>query len=289
MFSCVKQIQKPTPLPPPESKPVFNKTFGAIRYVGLATLIIEYKNMNILIDPCFDSTGSLGMNVNKLMASSESDRIMRLIPPSFGVDALPPLDYLLLTDTQATHFGATARDKLRKSLKILGPPSILTQLTQSGFNQAKGLSSGQKLLLQKEGTSVFATALQSRNPVSGQVVNGYLLEFDNGRNIFISGEIVDLAVFREFLYGLRDDGKEIYMAFLYSGSLQTADDKALQSMDESMAAEVTGLLQPNFSVLLQTDSLNITQFQPAKFQEALANQIFSGTFFFPKSGDLIEF
>lgn len=261
LIGCPKATKIPPVAPP--VKPVFEKTFGEITYGGGATLLIEYKDIHILVDPLFES-GALQK------------------------EGLPPLDYLLLTDCQPHHWSPQTKD-LRKNLKIIAPPEEIEPIESQGFTQAKGLSNGQRILLKKNDGFLFVTVLTSRNPATGRQVNGYLLEFDNGKNLFVSGETVDEAVIREFVYGLRDDGKQVELAFVYAGGLKSKNNDTWQSCNEPCAAMMIGLLQPRVAVLLQTDAPESARFNEDLLRSQLKEQIYYGGLYRPSPGDVIAF
>ncbi len=283
-----KAVSPPVPTAP-AAGPLFEKTYGDITYGGLATLLIHYKSMWLLVDPVFESVGSLGPTNVKLDRAKTPGELRRTDAADVALESLPPVDYLLLTDLAPHHFGMKAKEGLRKNLKVIAPTDSAADLQQAGFGSTKGLSKGQRILLKKGEDFLFVGAVQSRNPASGRVVNGYMLEFDNGKNIFISGEIVDESVMREFLYGLRDDGKQIDLAFIYGGGLRTQKDRTLQSADEQICAMFIGLLQPRVGLVLQYDGLDAALMDRTALQNALKDEIYSGELYFPKSGETIPF
>jgi len=290
LTGCRQPLLKSTPPPPSQqAHPRLQKTFGEVSYGGAGTLLIRYKDIVLLVDPLIEPPeASLGPYSYKLKGMS-GENLKRSQASSLYWDNLPSVDYLLLTDALPHHFGPSAKQYLRKSIKILCPPESEKIVQQAGFNSAKSMTTGQRILLQKKDGFLFVSAVQSRNSVSGVLTNGYLLEFDNGRNLFIGGEIVDMAPLREFLYGLRDDGKTIHLAFLYGGGLRSAAGDALESLDENEAAEVISLLQPEITALVQTDSFNLCHMEMEALRRAMQSQISSGSYYIPKDGDIIPF
>ncbi|MCB4756542.1 MAG: hypothetical protein LHV69_05865 [Elusimicrobia bacterium] len=287
---CVKPLpkEKPTvetPAPPPA---LLEKTYGEILYGGVATLLINYKDINIIADPSFDEPGTaLPPYPQKLEGVSPQAHVIK-VEASVKAGAYPPADYLLLTDLEPHHFGEGQGNVLRKNMKVLAPAGALPALLSLGYSNAKELEPGQRMLLEKNKSFLFVGAVQAPNPVSGDPVNGYLLEFDNGRNIFIGGEIVDMTVLREFLYALRDDGKEIHIAFIYAGGIRSVGG-ALESLDEKLAAEMIALFQPQLAVIVQATSLSVTKTDEALLRRLLKEEIFFGQVMVPKPGDRIPF
>jgi L-ascorbate metabolism protein UlaG (beta-lactamase superfamily) len=292
LTGCPKVTKVVTP-PMPPTGPVgpakIEKTFGEVTYGGLATLIIQYKDIVLLVDPVFEGVGLLGNVKSKLDTLRTPGQIQRTQAPALTMEGLPHVDYLLLTDSQPHHLGEKARKGLRKDLKIIASNEAVEALKKDGFTQSKGLSQVQRIMLKKNDAFLFVTVVQARNPANGELVNGYLLEFDNGRNLFISGEIVDEAVIRQFVYMLRDDGKQIDLAFMYGGGLRTMTDKVWQSAGEDMCANFIGIIQPRVAYVVQAEGLDVASFDAAILKTKLQDQIFSGEMTVLKPGDKIPF
>jgi hypothetical protein len=228
----------PTRPVPPETQlpvPVLEKTFGNIQTDSGGALLIEYKTMHILVDPAASTTWDTAK-----------------------------VDYLLLTDAAPRPLNA------RKDLKIMAPPSAVGWLQKQGFTQVKGASSGQRVYLKKDDAFLFANAVTSG--VNEQMRNSYLLEFDNGRNIFVSGRLASLDTLREFVFSLRDDGKDIHAAIMAADT-------------DATGAEAIGLLQPQFAFYDAGD-------RPADrktMDKMLAEQLYPGTFSLLKRGQSVPF
>jgi len=231
-------VQKPTA--PPEAKPpetrVLERTFGDIRVGDENSLLIEYKDMRLLIDPS----------------------------PSLSWD-VATIDYLLLTEADSDTAATLAMLIRRKNIKIMAPVSSVSALTQAGFTQVKGVSTGQRLYLKKDLGFLFAGA------VSHGTKNGYLLEFDNGRNVFVSGSLSSLDPLRQFVFSMRDDGHDVHVGLITARS-------------DQMAAEAVALVQPQFSFYRSRKTPD------RKLIDAtLAEQLYDGVFSVLKPGQSVSF
>src|SRR5438105_971233 len=111
LAGCVKSARVPPGAPSATrpsvpSPPTLEKTFGNVSYGGLATLLIQYKNISIVVDPCFEPKGApLAGYARSLNGMTPSHEVLRTKDPGLGLEKLPLLDYLLLTDAQPHHFG----------------------------------------------------------------------------------------------------------------------------------------------------------------------------------------
>ncbi len=128
----------------------------------------------------------------------------------------------------------------------------------------KGLAPGRRMLLKKDEGFLFV----SRAPA------GYLLEFDNGRNIYVGEELPAADALRPFVYELRDDGKEITLAFI-------------PAAPEERLAEIIGLLQPKIALIVQSAAGKRTN--AALLRRLLQVLMFSGELYLPAPGEKIPF
>lgn len=69
----------------------------------------------------------------------------------------------------------------------------------------KTLTPGKRILLKNGETFAFASAFAD---------GAYFFEFDNGRHVVVVTREVEEEPVRQFVYDIRDDGKEIHLALL---------------------------------------------------------------------------
>lgn len=235
------------PLPVPVSQPVFDKTFGEVEIGGGSTLSIQFKSIHLLVDPF-----------------------------QFQDDA-SSVDYLLLTDGKSVHFGSGSTQGIRRNLKIICAKNAERDLQRKGFTQVKSLPPGSRILLQKNGGSLFVTSFENKTASGKESVNSYLLEFDNGRNLFISGDLPEADLLRETVYQLRDDGKEIHFGFIYASSA------------EDNCAKLLALLQPKFGFVISSGAPNPPQIKEDVFRSKLKEELFDGFALIPRRADKFPF
>jgi hypothetical protein len=184
-------------------------------------------------------------------------KTITLVMNAVTVNPQSPFDYLLLTGDAAIPTG------LRKDQKILLTPEGETPARALGFNEVKALSNGQRLMLKKDGAFLFVSAVHTPGK------NAYLLEFDAGRNVFISRGLNDSSSVRDFVYGLRDDGREIHVG-LY-----------LDAPDTDTAGKLITFMQPQIPVVNGGDA--------AALKQIFAQEMYNGEVRFVRQGDTIEF
>jgi hypothetical protein len=179
--------------------------------------------------PHFEKTfGSIQPLPNGGLAIQYKKIALLLDPPV----AQPEVDYVLLTGADSRRWNSSVQVGLRKNVKILASSADAPIIQKQGFTQVKASGPGQRLLLKKEDGFLFVSA------TAGQ---GYFLEFDNGKNIFVAGDVSNPDALREFVYALRDDGREIEIGFFQIGP----------GTDMAALASTIGLLQPKNAVLLR--------------------------------------
>ncbi len=249
LWAGCRTVPVAPPPPPPPTRPALDRTAGEAVLSG-GSIAITYKDLRIAVD----------------------------LSPDALAAAAPTLDFLLVTSAPRSWPAGVRRD-----LKIVAPSDVTGAARGAGFANAKALGTGSRLMLSKPGVFVFVTAVQARNPATAALVNGYLLEFDNGRNVFISGELVDLTAVREFVYGLRDDGKQLQLAFVNAAKAPIGGGP-LRWPDEAGVAEMAALLGPKVAVI--TDRGGLDQ---VKLHDAFTNQIFDGGWYVAPALDRVPF
>jgi hypothetical protein len=202
--------------------------------------------------PHFEKTfGSLNAFPNAGLAVQYKKISLLIDPPSAPADT----DYLLLSGTDERRWSPALQAGLRKNIKILSSPTDAARIAKSGFTQVKALGPGQRILLKKEDGFLFASA------AAGQ---SYFLEFDNGKNIFIAGDVADADSLRDFLYSLRDDGRAIEIGFF----------RLTPTTDAAALAQTIGLLQPKNVVLLRAPGAKNVDLNALR--EQLKTEFFEG-------------
>ncbi len=106
----------------------------------------------------------------------------RRTDPAIEMDALPPVDFVLLSHVHEDHF----ERRLDRSLPVVTTPHAATGLTSKGFRAARGLKTWEPLTVTKGRSRVRVTPLPGQHGpgiASNMLpfVMGSLLEFENGR------------------------------------------------------------------------------------------------------------
>jgi glyoxylase-like metal-dependent hydrolase (beta-lactamase superfamily II) len=170
-----------------------DRTQGSIFFVGNATVILRYAGFTILTDPNFLHRGDHVHLGYGMVAARRTD-------PALELEALPPIDFVLLSHMHEDHFDREVERKLDRSLPIVTTPHAAAELASKGFRAAKALNSWEPLTVTKGDARVRVRAMPGAH-ASGVIakmlppVMGSLLEFENSRGqvafrIYITGDTV---------------------------------------------------------------------------------------------------
>ncbi len=164
---------------------------GTIQFVGTATVLIHYQGLTILTDPNFLHRGDLAH-------LGYGFRSERLTEPAFDLEALPPIDLVILSHLHEDHFDRLVQQKLRHDVPIVTTLESAERLEQLGFTQRYGLSRWDSLTVRKGEARLRITAMPARHggPALGVLlptVMGAMLDFAEGPagaayRIYISGD-----------------------------------------------------------------------------------------------------
>ena len=100
-----------------------------ITYIGHATLLVRIGERTLLTDPNFDN--ALGGFLKRVSA------------PGIALDALPPLDAVLLSHAHADHLSFDSLDRLPRHVPVIAPPKVAEWLIRRGYRQTIPLAPGE--------------------------------------------------------------------------------------------------------------------------------------------------
>ena len=149
-----------------------------ITYIGHATLLLDIAGVRILTDPNFEST--LGRFLPRVSA------------PGIGIEALPPLDALLLTHAHADHLSFKSLDRLPRDIPLFAPSVIAEWLWRKGYTHAVGIEPGETATVGNVGLRLHAARATHQGNRYGfdrwrKAANMYLLETD-AESVFFAGD-----------------------------------------------------------------------------------------------------
>jgi L-ascorbate metabolism protein UlaG (beta-lactamase superfamily) len=158
---------------PPAGAPA--EANGTVQFIGTATVLIRYQGFTILTDPNFLHKGDhvhLGYGI-----TSE-----RLTNPALDLEQLPPIDLVVLSHLHEDHFDKLVQEKLDKNIPIITTKSAARKLKDMGFQRTFGLSTWDRIDIEKGEARLRITAAPGRHGKAGMQallpsVMGSVLDF----------------------------------------------------------------------------------------------------------------
>lgn len=261
-------------------------SLGSIFFIGTATVLLRYAGFTILTDPNFLHAGDpvyLGYGL-----TSE-----RLTHPAFDIEALPPVDFCILSHYHGDHFDRIAEEKLSKALTIVTTKEAARALSGKGFTAPRALDTWKSVTLEKDGARVKITSMPGRHgpPVVARLlpeVMGSLLEFQPGEGgtavrLYITG---DTLVFD----GLKEIPKkfpEIDLALFHLGGTRIMG--MLLTMDADQGVEAIRIVQPRRVIPIHYNDYTVFKSPLEDFKKAAADAGFQDRVIYLGHGQLYNF
>lgn len=163
---------------------------ASVQFIGNATVLLRYRGLTVLTDPNFLHKGDhvhLGYGVHS----------QRLTNPAIEIDALPPIDLVILSHLHEDHFDKAVQQRLARDTPIVTTRESSEKLERLGFTRRYPLSRWETLDVIKGDDIARITAMPGRHgPPVGSVllptVMGTMLDFSSkqGRayRTYISGD-----------------------------------------------------------------------------------------------------
>jgi L-ascorbate metabolism protein UlaG (beta-lactamase superfamily) len=223
---------------------------GGMRFIGNATVLLQVGDLTILTDPNFVPRGEeipLGYGLTTT----------RLTDPAMEIDALPPLDLVVLSHWHADHFDRVAEERLPKDMPILTTPAASEELDSRGFIRARGLETWDSDERVKGDVELRLTAMPGKHAPSALSVAlpdvmGSLLEFtglDGGTalRLYITGDTIMYEGLRE----IPRRHPEIDLALLHLGGTRVMG--VTVTMDAEQGVELLETVRPTTAVPIHYD------------------------------------
>ena len=217
---------------------------GSIFFIGTATVLIRYGGFTILTDPNFLHRGQqvrLGYGL----------RSTRRTDPAMRIEALPPLDLVVLSHLHEDHFDRVAERRLDRALPIVTTPHGADALRGKGFGAARGLRTWEPLTVVKGETQLRITAMPGRHApgiLSALLppVMGSMLEFQTAERVTLRLYITGDTLVHEALREIPRRYPEIDLALLHLGGTRVFG--VLLTMDGKQGVEALRITAPRTAI-----------------------------------------
>jgi L-ascorbate metabolism protein UlaG (beta-lactamase superfamily) len=261
-------------------------TQGSITFIGTATVLIRYAGFTVLTDPNFLHRGErvrLGYGL----------RSRRRTNPAMEIDALPPLDLVLLSHLHEDHWDRVAEARLPRSLPVATTPAAAESLQGQGFRGAVPLPTWETLDCDKGAARLRITAMPGRHGprILSRLlppVMGSLLEFErvDGRSLlrlYITGD----TLVHDRIHEIRARYAEIDIALLHLGGTRVLG--VLLTMDAAQGVDLMRIVQPRLAVPIHYDDYTVFRSPLSDFHEAVSEAGLSDRVHYLLRGDTLAF
>ena len=217
---------------------------GSIFFIGTATVLIRYGGFTILTDPNFLHRGQqvrLGYGL----------RSTRRTDPAMRIEALPPLDLVVLSHLHEDHFDRVAERRLDRALPIVTTSHGAHALRGKGFGAARGLRTWEPLTVVKGETQLRITAMPGRHApgiLSALLppVMGSMLEFQTAERVTLRLYITGDTLVHEALREIPRRYPAIDLALLHLGGTRVFG--VLLTMDGKQGVEALRITAPRTAI-----------------------------------------
>jgi L-ascorbate metabolism protein UlaG (beta-lactamase superfamily) len=259
---------------------------GSILFVGTATVILRFGGFTILTDPNFLHAGDhvhLGYGL-----TSE-----RLTEPAFDIDALPPVDFCLLSHYHGDHFDQIVEEKLRKELPIVTPTQAVGELEARGFTGGIPMETWDSVTFENGQARLKITSMPGKHgppivDVALPDVMGSMLDFEDVHGqrmmrLYITGDTL-----------IHDDINEIPkrfpgvdLALLHLGGTRVLG--VLVTMDDEQGVEMLRIIQPEKAIPIHYNDYDVFKSPLEDFKRRAEEAGFSDRLIYLTHGETYEF
>ena len=259
---------------------------GSILFVGTATIILRFGGFTILTDPNFLHAGDhvhLGYGL-----TSE-----RLTEPAFDIDALPPVDFCLLSHYHGDHFDQIVEEKLQKDLPIVTTSQAVGELEARGFTGGIAMDTWDSVMFENGQARLHITSMPGKHgpPIVDFAlpdVMGSMLDFEdvNGQRmmrIYITGDTLIFDDINEI--PKRFPGVDL--ALLHLGGTRVLG--ILVTMDDEQGVEMLRIIQPEKAIPIHYNDYDVFKSPLEDFKQRAEEAGFSDRLIYLTHGETYEF
>jgi len=237
---------------------------GSIFFVGTATVILRCGGFTILTDPNFLHAGD-HVHLGYGMTSE------RLTDPAIDLEALPHIDFCVLSHYHGDHFDQIVEERLQKDLPIITTEHAAGELGDKGFTAAQALDTWDSVLVTKGDSRVRITSMPGQHgpgPVDFFLppVMGSMLDFEsNGERffrIYISGD----TLIHEDLNEIPNRFPGVNLALIHLGGTRIMG--VLLTMDDEQGVQILQIIQPQTAIPIHYNDYDVFKSPLEDFQRA---------------------
>ena len=239
---------------------------GSLTFVGTATVIVEIAGFRFMTDPNFLHQGEhayLGLGL----------RSKRLTDPAMELDALPALDFVVLSHHHGDHFDQRVAAELRRDIPIITEPGSARKLRQQQFRRVTALETWQTQTITRGDAWITVTATPAKHapqPLRSLLpkVMGSILEvgWDGSPRyrMYITGDTLMYDGIKE----IAERYPDIDLCVIHLGGTRIAG--VLLTMDAAQGISALRVVQPRVAVPIHNDDYTVFTSSVDDFRKAVA-------------------
>jgi L-ascorbate metabolism protein UlaG (beta-lactamase superfamily) len=226
---------------------------ASLTFVGTATTLLHLGGFTLLTDPNFVRRGQrvhLGYGLNS----------KRLTDPALSIEALPPLDAVLLSHLHGDHFDRVARRELPRQPPVVTTQHAAKRLQRWGFGAATGLATWEDWESTRCGERLRITSVPGRHGPAGvhrllPPVMGSVLDLERGDDrvlrVYVTGDTLRVPELR----AVRERFPGIDVMITHLGGTKVLG--VLVTMDGRQGADLVELIEPATVVPVHYDDYGV--------------------------------
>lgn len=229
---------------------------GSVFFIGNATTLIRYAGFTILTDPNFlhqHDVAHLGYGL----------RSRRRTNPAIELEALPPIDLVVVSHFHEDHFDRLVIRNLDKTVPIVTNEHAARALKRRGFQSTHALDTWERITIVKGANRLRITAMPGRHgpavignllpPVMGSVLEWHGAQHQPLLRMYITG---DTLVYRD-IKAIPRRYPDIDLALLHLGGARALG--VLVTMDAQQGVEMIKLINPTVAVPVHYNDYDVMQ------------------------------
>jgi L-ascorbate metabolism protein UlaG (beta-lactamase superfamily) len=226
---------------------------ASLTFVGTATTLLRLGGFTLLTDPNFLRRGErvhLGYGLTS----------KRLTDPALSIEALPPLDVVLLSHLHGDHFDRVARRDLPRTPPVITTQHAAKRLQRWGFGGATGLSTWEDWESTRAGERLRITSVPGRHGPAGvhrllPPVMGSVLDLErNGERVltvYVTGDTLRVPELR----AIGERFPDIDVMITHLGGTRVLG--VLVTMDARQGTDLVELIRPATVVPVHYDDYGV--------------------------------
>ena len=259
---------------------------GSILFVGTATVIIRFAGFTILTDPNFLHAGDHA-HIGYGMTTE------RLTEPAFDIEALPPIDFCILSHYHGDHFDQIVEEKLQKDLPIITTEHAVGELEERGFTNGIALDTWDSVVVRSDETAVRITSMPGQHgpgivdfalpPVMGSMLD--FQDTDGGRllRMYITGD----TLIHDELNEIPNRFPDVDLMVMHLGGTRVMG--ILVTMDDEQGIELMRIIKPDTTIPIHYNDYDVFKSSLEDFQRAVEKAGLTDRVFYLTHGETYEF